>query len=150
MAIASGARANARAFDRNQRKDIQGPESDRGDLARRPRTEDRGSLGNDNSGDPTKPEPGLLEQAEDFLTRTHKEIQAALSGTAQDITTPTERPGRNSNDERLRLLGAGAARPEEEEIIPGDPSNLGARGRRRRTEDRINSSPVLRRGLLGV
>lgn len=43
--------------------------------------------------------------------------------------------------------------PREEEapaLLPGDPNDLGARGRRRRAQDDTTPSPILRRGLLGV
>lgn len=150
MAVASGARANVDRFNRNRPDRVQGSEG-AGD-ERRAR-----SFPGSGDDDPTKEAPGLLQRVEDSLTRTHKEIQAALSGPSQDITTPTERevrPGRrNPNDEGASLLGQGLTpRPPEEEdpIIPGDPSNLGARGRRRRGQDAVTASPVLRRGLLGV
>ena len=140
-----------RPDDRDRRE---GPEGG-SDPRTRPRTAGIFGEGGDGAGggEPTAPTRGLIEQAEDFLTRTHKEIQAALSGPAQDITPPTERPGRRPpNDDRPGGLLRPPPAPEEEEppIIPGDPSNLGARGRRRRSENDSNASPVLRRGLLGV
>lgn len=49
-----------------------------------------------------------------------------------------------------RVLRARVAPGDEEEpiLIPGDPTALGARGRRRQNTD--DESPVLRRALLGV
>ena len=46
----------------------------------------------------------------------------------------------------------GTPAPEEEEpvLLPGNPSNMGARAARRRKEDDDTPSPILRRGLLGV
>lgn len=142
MGLPSGARANARAFDRNQRKDQQGPEGpDR----------DRSPLG---GGDPTVEERGLVESITDTLDEWSNDIQEALGGDAQDITVPTERPfdgahRRNPNDE-VRSPPPLKPPEEDEPIIPGDPNDLGARGRRRGTRDAVNASPVLRRGLLGV
>lgn len=66
---------------------------------------------------------------------------------------PTEDPNRNvpNDDERFRLFGVPIPQAEEElPIVPGDPDDLGERGRRRRTRDDATASPVLRRGLLGV
>lgn len=138
MGLPSGARAMADRFNRD-RKDIQGPESN----------DDRNRDDID-GGDPTKEEPGLIEQARDFLDQTDKEIRAALGA---DPFHESFRPGpRAPNDERPGLFGQNLSpRPaEEEEFIPGDPTNLGTRGRRRRTTDDVNASPVMRRGLLGI
>ena len=117
----------------------------------RPRREPPGSVGND--GEPTESR-GLLESVEDSLNKTHLAVQDAFSGPPS-VTRPqpTERSGRRPpNDERPGLLGQGVRPPsnDEEVIVPGDPSNLGARGRRRRTVDQVNNPPLLRRGLLGV
>lgn len=131
----------------------QGPEDTHQD---RPRTDDTVGSGNGertrgggDERDPTEPAKGLIEQAQDFLTRTDKEIRAALGA---DPFQESFRPGpRAPNDEQERSLVAPRPPKDEEPlIVPGDPDDLGERGRRRRTRDGVNTSPVLRRGLLGV
>lgn len=99
------------------------------------------------SGDPTKNEPGLVQQAVDALARIDKEFRAAVGADPfQESFRPDPRP---PNDERPPRP---ALKPpdEEEPIVPGDADDLGARDRRRGARDAVNASPVLRRGLLGV
>ena len=114
---------------------------------RRPRTEPRGFLGderNDDERDPTRTTGiGFLDAADAFLQQPQ---------TPQDVTTPTERPGNRELADRPRQPLRSVRPPEEEEppILPGNPNDLGARGRRRRRQDDDTPSPVLRRGLLGV
>lgn len=123
-------------------------ERDRKKPGDRPRTND-GLIGDDdalNEPDPRRTGIGLLDAAEEFLQQPQ---------TPQDITTPTERPStvhhrRNPRDDDLRPLRPVSSPAEEEEIIPGNPDDLGARGKRRGSKDEVNASPVLRRGLLGV
>lgn len=101
-----------------------------------------------NERDPTRTTGiGLLDAMNEFLQQPQQ---------PQDITAPTERTAsriRPPNDELNAGLFRPTRAPEEEEpeiIVPGNPDDLGERGRRRRTRDGVNSSPVLRRGLLGV
>lgn len=144
MGLPSGMRANARGFDRNQRKDIQGPEANDD----RPRTNDLpgGDINGDDGflpRDPTRDTGlGLLDAADIAL---HDRKQ-----TPQDITVPTERTDRRNPNDDERPPPALKPPEEDEPIIPGDPDDFGARGRRRGTRDDVNASPVLRRGLLGV
>lgn len=113
----------------------------------RVRKADPGFGGNDgDEPDPTrKTGIGFLDAAEDFFQQ---------SQIPQDITPPTERNGpgfRPPNDELNPGLRFPIKPPEEEmPIVPGDPDDLGERGRRRRRRDDVSTSPVLRRGLLGV
>lgn len=106
-----------------------------------------GNDGDDPRGDPTrKTGIGFLDAVDEFLQQDQ---------TPQNITPPTERTGSGfnpPNDELNPRLARPAKPPEEEEppILPGNPDDLGARGRRRRRDDDVNASPVLRRGLLGV
>lgn len=101
------------------------------------------------AGDPTLNERGLVPGS--TLDRLDRQIQGLFSGEPQDITIPTELPGmRPPNDEERGFLGPPPGPDEEEPLFPGDPNDLGARARRRRTIDEVNNPPLLRRGLLGV
>jgi hypothetical protein len=86
------------------------------------------------------------------LDSADKAIQETFSGPAQDIVTPQERPGlRPAADPRQRrLLGSAPEEEEEAPILAPDPENLGERGRRRRTQNTADGSPIFQRGLLGV
>lgn len=112
--------------------------------AREDRANRSGFLGEDDDRDPTrKTGIGFLDAADVFLQQPQD---------PPTIVAPTERPGGLSPSDRpVRLLRPGPPAEEEDPpILPGDPDELGARGRRRRTQDDRNPSPVLRRGLLGV
>lgn len=123
------------------------PESDN----RRPRTDL--APNRDDEREPTV-NRGLLNSIENELRAADKAIQRALApGEPLDFADLSRRPERRPpNDELNTGVFRPAKPPEEEEprILPGDPDDLGERGRRRRTRDDVNSSPVLRRGLLGV
>lgn len=86
------------------------------------------------------------------LDSADKAIQRMFSGEAQDIETPQERTGlRPAADPRQRrLLGSAPEEEEEAPILAHDPENLGERGRRRRTQNTADGSPIFQRGLLGV
>lgn len=96
------------------------------------------SLGEGPENEPVVNPRGLLDQAQ--------------SAIEESPVLGSPRGGREieSGGDRDRPL----APPPREEVVPpllpGDPNDLGARGRRRRREDEDFSSPVLRRGLLGV
>lgn len=100
----------------------------------RPRREPGGFLGSDDDNrDPTRTD-GLLDRA--------------FTAIAEDpFPRPVAREIGGSRESRPAEKGPS---DEEEVILPGDPNDLGARGRRRRREDDDTPSPVLRRGLLGV
>lgn len=121
----SGQRAKEMASDRLRDPD-------------RPRRDPGGFLGEGPEIDPTAPR-GFLDGI----------IQDALAGPPQGGQRPGgQRQGPESREPRRPTL-----RPEEESppaLLPGNPDDLGARGRRRRREDDDTPSPVLRRGLLGV
>lgn len=131
MGLPSGARAMADRFNRDRPDRQRNDDPDR-DKDERPRP--RGFLGNDGDDPPTST-PGLLAGIEDVLATTDG---PAGGGRDREIERRDERPLRPAPAE------------EEEVIIPGDPNDLGERGRRRRQEDDRDASPVLRRGLLGV
>ena len=98
----------------------------------------------DDDRDPTrKTGIGFLDAAEAFFQQPQD---------PPSIVAPTERPGSLSPSDRSApvLRPRPPAEEEDPPIVPGDPDDLGARGRRRRTQDDRNPSPVLRRGLLGV
>lgn len=101
--------------------------------------------------EPTEPK-GLLEALGDLDLRAADEaIQRGVApGEPLPFDDPSRRPGRrNPNDEERPALKPVVAE-EEEPVLSGDPLNLGARGNRRRTQNGVNASPVLRRGLLGL
>ena len=127
--IPSGARGSARDL------------ASRGDDPDRDRAEDSGFLGEE--ADPTGLR-GMLSGVESFLED--------LSGPPSvNRPAPTERAGLRAPNEEERLrLRPQVAEEEAPALQPGDPDNLGERGRRRRREDDDTPSPVLRRGLLGV
>lgn len=104
-----------------------------------------------NERDPVRPSEPLAPT--DPLAVLDRRIQEFLGGgPAIDPNDPGRRnpPRRPSDEESDRRIGP-VSKPEEEDLlIPGDPDNLGARGRRRRTQEDVSQSPVLRRGLLGV
>ncbi len=110
----------------------------------RPRTQTPSRPSRDDDRDPTRTTGiGFLDAADAFLQQPQE---------PPDIVTPTERPGTLSPSDRSDPVLRPRLPAEEEDlpIIPGDPDDLGARGRRRRIQDDRNPSPVLRRGLLGV
>ena len=126
---------------------------------KKPTEKNRGPLTRDNDNpreesDPRKTGIGMLDAVDDFLqqkqTPGDPNIPTERSVDGFDPQTPeARRHHRNPNDDQ-RPARPVLKPPEEEPIIPGDPSNLGARGRRRGARDDVNASPVLRRGLLGV
>lgn len=133
---------------RDRRKEQQRISRDRSNVKDRDRKGGSDLPGDDsNERDPTrKTGIGFLDAADTFFQQPQ---------TPQDITPPTERTGdgfRPPNDELNPGLQFPIKPPEEEvpPIVPGDPDDLGERGRRRRSRDNVNTSPVLRRGLLGV
>lgn len=105
-----------------------------------------------NEGDPVRESAPLAE--DDPLAKLDRTIQEFLGGgPAIDPNEPSRRnPPRRPSDEEndRRLIPVTRPNEEEEPLLPGDPSDLGARGRRRRTRDDGQESPVMRRGLLGV
>lgn len=111
-----------------------------------------GTPGDDrNERDPVRVSAPLAE--EDPLAKLDRTIQEFLGGgPAIDPNEPSRRnpPRRPSDEENDRRLEPVLRPSEEEPLVPGDPNDLGARGRRRRTLDDGQESPVLRRGLLGV
>lgn len=133
--------------DKERRREVKGPLGP--ERTQRDRGPDR-----DDDRDPSEPK-GLLEALGDLDLRAADEaIQRSIApGEPLDFNDPNRRPGpRQSNDERVGLFGRPLAPPKDEEppILPGDPDDLGERGRRRRTRNDGRASPVLRRGLLGV
>lgn len=97
----------------------------------------------------TKGKPKLKPQEPSTLEQLDEDIREFLGA---DPFEDSFRPARRRpNDEGPDILGQGLRPPAEEEVIvPGDPSNLGARAGRRRKVLEVEQSPVLRRGLLGV
>lgn len=99
----------------------------------------------------TKGKPELKPRDLGTLEQIDLDIRKSLGADPfQDSFRPSPRRA-GSGDERPNFLNRLAPPPVEEEVIlPGDPSNLGARGRRRRNVLDVDQSPVRRRGLLGV
>lgn len=115
------------------------------------RTTTGGFIDTDNDKEPTEPK-GLLEAIIDL------DPEAADAAIQRAFLQPngkipeferTLHPRRERDEDRQRPRSLRPA-PEEEEIVPGNPDDLGARGKRRRTIDEVNNPPLLRRGLLGV
>lgn len=109
----------------------------------------RGGRNGPEGAETTKGKPELKPQEPSTLEKLDEDIRDVLGA---DPFEPSIRPPpRQPNDERPNALGQGLRPPAEEEVIvPGDPSNLGARARRRRNVLEVDPSPVARRGLLGV
>lgn len=98
----------------------------------------------------TKGKPELKPQEPSTLEQLDEDIREVLG--ADPFQESFRPPRRQPSDERPNALGQGLRPPEEEEeeVIPGDPSDLGARARRRRKVLEVDQPPVARRGLLGV
>lgn len=86
---------------------------------------------------------GLLEDVEVFFNEDLAGPPQGGPGTGGSVQGP-------ENNQPRPILRPNRQPEEEEIIIPGDPDDLGERARRRRSRDDVNTSPVLRRGLLGV
>ncbi len=103
------------------------------------RDSDDGSFG---GTDPTGIR-GFLKDAEGAINDFFAGPPQGGPGTGGSVQGP-------ENNQPRPILRPNRPPKEEEVIIPGDLDDLGERGRRRRSSDDVNTSPVLRRGLLGV